>query len=258
MDALDSGLLALLLAAFLAGGIDAVVGGGGLIQIPALFTVFPGQSAATLFGTNKFASIFGTASAGLRYLRQVSLPWRTVLPAMLAAFVFSFFGAMAVAWLPKESLRPVMLVLLAFAAVYTLNKPDFGGMHQPLHHGRHEWFFALLLGGLIGFYDGFFGPGTGSFLIFLFIRFFGFDFLHASASAKLVNVATNLAALAYFVPNGYWLPVLALMMAVCNVGGAQLGSWLALRFGNVFIRRVFLLSVLLLLIRFAWDTLKGA
>lgn len=258
MELFDLALLSLLLAAFLAGAIDAVVGGGGLIQIPVLFMVFPEQSAATLFGTNKFSSIFGTASAGLRYLRQVSLPWQTVLPAMFAAFIFSFLGAMAVTWLPKESLRPMMLLLLVFAAVYTLNKPDFGGLHQPLHQGRHELILALLLGSLIGFYDGFFGPGTGSFLIFLFIRYFGFDFLHASASAKLVNVATNLAALAYFVPHGFWLPLVALLMAICNISGAQLGSWLALRFGNVFIRRVFLVSVLLLIVRFAYDTLKEA
>lgn len=250
-------LIWLLVAAFLAGGIDAVVGGGGLIQIPALFTVFPGQTAATLFGTNKCASVIGTSSAAWRYMKQVQVPWLTVLPAAMAAFIFSFFGAMAVSWLPKESLRPVLLILLVFSAVYTLRKPDFGGQHQPLHRGRKEIFLALGLGGLIGFYDGFFGPGTGSFLIFLFIRFFGFDFLHASASAKLVNVATNLAALAYFIPHGYWLPVLALMMALCNLAGAQVGVRLALRCGNAFIRRVFLITVLLLIVRFAWDTFRG-
>lgn len=256
MELNDPVIFGLLLAAFLAGGIDAVVGGGGLIQIPALFTAFPGQSAATLFGSNKFSSIFGTASAALGYIRQVNMPWRTVLPATFAAFVFSFLGAMAVAWLPKESLRPLLLLLLVFAAVYTLNKPDFGELHSPAHAGRRELFYALLLGSLIGFYDGFFGPGTGSFLIFLFIRFFGFDFLHASASAKLVNVATNLAALAYFVPHGYWLPMIAVLMALCNVTGAQVGTRLALRYGNQFIRRIFLLTVLLLIGRFAWDTLR--
>ncbi len=253
----EPALFWLLAAAFLAGGIDAVVGGGGLIQIPALFTAFPGQAAATLFGTNKCASVIGTSSAAWRYMKQVQVPWLTVLPAAMAAFLFSFIGAMAVSWLPKESLRPVLLVLLVFSAVYTLWKPDFGGRHQPLHRGRKEFLLALCLGGLIGFYDGFFGPGTGSFLIFLFIRFFGFDFLHASASAKLVNVATNLAALAYFIPHGYWLPVLALMMALSNLAGAQAGVRLALRYGNAFIRQVFLITVLLLIVRFAWDTFRG-
>ena len=257
MEVLDSGFLLLITAAFIAGGIDAVVGGGGLIQIPALFSVYPTHSAGTLFGTNKFSSIFGTASAAIRYFRQVKIPWRIVLPATLAAFLFSFLGAMAVAWIPKYSLRPLMLVLLILAAVYTLKMPDFGKLHCPSISGRRQWIYAVLLGGLIGFYDGFFGPGTGSFLIFLFIRFFGFDFLHASASAKLVNVATNLAALAYFVPNGLWLPLISMTMAVSNVAGAQLGTRLALRYGNRFIRRVFLVTVMLLIARFALDTLKA-
>ena len=113
---------------------------------------------------------------------------------------------------------------------------------------------SVIVGGVIGFYDGFFGPGTGSFLIFLFIRFFGFDFLHASAAAKIVNVATNLAAIAYFAPNGYYLPVLAVVMAIGNVGGSFLGTHLALRHGSGFVRKVFLIVVSALIVKFAWDT----
>lgn len=254
MDFADSGLLFLILAAFLAGGVDAVVGGGGLIQIPALFMAYPGQSAATLFGTNKCASIVGTLNASWRYARRVNMPWRTILPAALAAFAFSYLGAAAVAWLPKDAVRPLILLLLIGAAAYTLSRKDFGQRHQPAHGGCRELVYALLLGGLIGFYDGFFGPGTGSFLIFLFVRFFGFDFLHASASAKVVNVATNLAALIYFLPHGFVLPWLALLMALANVSGSLLGSWLALKQGSAFIRRVFLRVVGMLIIKFAWDT----
>ena len=254
MDALPPGLLALVLAAFLAGGVDAVVGGGGLIQIPALFALHPGEPAATLFGTNKCASIVGTANATWRYARRVEMPWRTILPAAAAAFAFSYAGAAAVAWLPKDAVRPLILALLVFAAVYTLKRKDFGQAHAPALAGYRELIYATLLGGVIGFYDGFFGPGTGSFLIFLFVRFFGFDFLHASAGAKVVNVATNLAALAYFVPNGYWLPVLAAAMAAANLGGSMAGTWLALRHGSGLIRRVFLLVVGVLIVRFAWDT----
>ena len=256
MDFLDPGLLALILAAFVAGAIDAVVGGGGLIQIPALFAVHPGESAATLFGTNKCASVVGTANATWRYARRVVMPWRTILPAALAAFAFSYLGAAAVAWLPKDAVRPLILVLLVFAAVYTLMKKEFGEQHRPAHSGHRELLYAILLGGVIGFYDGFFGPGTGSFLIFLFVRFFGFDFLHASAGAKVVNVATNLAALAYFLPNGYVLPLLAAAMAAANVGGSMAGTWLALRHGSALIRRVFLLVVGVLIVRFAWDTMR--
>ena len=257
MDILPPELVALFLAAFLAGAVDAVVGGGGLIQIPALFAVYPAESAARLFGTNKCASVVGTANACWRYARQVEMPWRTILPAAVCAFLFSYAGAAAVAWLPKESIRPLILVLLIFAAVYTLMRKDFGSLHQPAHAGRRELVFASLLGAVIGFYDGFFGPGTGSFLIFLFVRFFGFDFLYASASAKVVNVATNLAALLYFVPNGHVLPLLAAAMALANVTGSLAGTWLALRHGSAFIRRVFLAVVSVLILKFAWDTLHG-
>ena len=255
MEAIDPGLLALIVAAFVAGAIDAVVGGGGLIQIPALFAVYPGESPATLFGTNKCASVVGTANATWRYARQVRMPWRTILPAAAAAFAFSYAGAAAVAWLPKDAVRPLILVMLVLAAVYTLKRKEFGQVHRPAHAGRRELAYAVLLGGVIGFYDGFFGPGTGSFLIFLFVRFFGFDFLHASAGAKVVNVATNLAALAYFLPNGYVLPLLAAGMALANVSGSMAGTWLALRRGSGFVRQVFLVVVGVLIVKFAWDTL---
>lgn len=257
MSEADPGLLLLLAGAALAAGfIDSVVGGGGLIQIPALFTLLPREAPATLFGTNKFASVFGTTHAAGRYARRVSMPWRTTVPAAMAAFFCSYFGAMAVAWLPRELLRPLILVLLIAAALYTLVKKDFGTVHGPSQSGRREFVLALLLGGVIGFYDGFFGPGTGSFLIFLFIRFFGFDFLHASAAAKVVNVATNLAALAYFAPHGHLLWQIALVMALCNIVGSFAGTHLALKHGSAFVRRVFLVVVSLLIVRFAWDTVN--
>ena len=247
-------ILILAFASLFAGFIDSVVGGGGLIQIPAIFSVLPKELLATLFGTNKIASVFGTANAAWRYSRRVSMPWGTTLPAAAAAFACSYLGAMSVAWLPRDLLRPMILVMLIGAAAYTFWLKEFGAMHQPQHAGRREFVYALIVGGVIGFYDGFFGPGTGSFLIFLFIRFFGFDFLHASAAAKIVNVATNLAAIAYFAPNGYYLPVLAVIMAVGNVLGSFLGTHLALRHGSGFVRKVFLIVVSALIVKFAWDT----
>lgn len=252
---MDTGpFFVLAMAALFAGFIDAVVGGGGLIQVPALFTALPQEPAATLFGTNKLSSVVGTSNAAWRYARRVDMPWRTTLPAALSAFACSYLGAMAVSWLPRELLRPLILVLLIAAAAYTFWRKDFGTTHSPQPAGRRELAYALAIGGAIGFYDGFFGPGAGSFLIFLFIRFFGFDFLHASAAAKLVNVATNLAALCYFVPNGYLLPVLGLTMALFNVLGSIAGTHLSLRHGSGFVRRIFLGVVGALIVRFAWDT----
>lgn len=248
-------LLFLLPAAFLAGLVDAVVGGGGLIQIPALFVILPEAAPATIFGTNKLSSICGTLSATVRYVRRVQVPWRLALLAAAAAFVFSFFGAMSVALLPKAWARPLILVLLVAVAVYTFVRKDFGQVDSGLVHGRRHWIGALLLGAGIGFYDGFFGPGTGSFLLFLFVRFFGLDFLRATSAAKIVNLSTNASALLYFGPTGHVLWLLALGMAVCNVAGAQLGSVLALRHGSGFVRKLFLFVVIVLIVKFAWDTL---
>nr|WP_211364143.1 TSUP family transporter [Propionivibrio limicola] len=248
-------LALLTVASLFAGFVDSVVGGGGLIQIPAIFSVLPKEMPATLFGTNKIASVVGTANAAVRFARRVRMPWGTTLPAAVAAFGCSYLGAIAVAWLPRDMLRPMILVLLVGAAAYTFWRKDFGAIHRPQHAGRREFFYALAVGGVIGFYDGFFGPGTGSFLIFLFIRFFGFDFLHASAAAKVVNVATNVAAIGYFVPNGYYLPLLAAIMATANICGSFIGTSLALRHGSGFVRKLFLFVVCALIVKFAWDTL---
>jgi uncharacterized membrane protein YfcA len=247
-------LILLCVAAFAAGLVDAVVGGGGLIQIPTLFSVLPQSTPATLFGTNKLASIFGTASAALRYARRIEVPWRAAVPAALSAFVMAYFGAMTVALLPREWLRPLVLMLLIIVTAYTYARKNLGAVDQGRAYGRRDMLQAVLLGGAIGYYDGFFGPGTGSFLIFMFVRFFGMDFLRASASAKIVNAATNLAALSFFGANAHVLVAAGLAMAAFNVGGSMVGSHLAIRHGAGFVRRVFLGVAGALILKFAWDT----
>lgn len=247
-------LILLCTAAFAAGLVDAVVGGGGLIQIPALFGILPQAPPATLFGTNKLASIFGTASAALRYSRRIDVPWRAALPAAFSAFVMAYFGAMTVSLLPKEWLRPLVLLLLVVVTAYTYTRKNLGAVDQNRVHGRRDMLLAVFIGGVIGFYDGFFGPGTGSFLVFMFVRFFGLDFLRASASAKIVNATTNLAALLYFGANTYILLVTGLAMAVFNIGGSLVGSHLAILHGAAFVRRVFLGVASVFIVKFAWDT----
>jgi hypothetical protein len=247
-------MLLLLGAAFVAGVVDAVVGGGGLVLIPALFMALPQAVPATVLGTNKFAAIFGTASAARRYALSVQVPWRAALPTAIAAFCFSYVGAMSVALMPKEQFRPLVLVMLVAVAVYTFLRKDFGSIDQNRPHTTFDTYWSLLLGAAIGFYDGFFGPGAGSFLLFLFIRFFGFDFLRASAAAKIVNVATNGAALIYFSITGHVLWGVAVMLALFNVGGALVGSRLALRYGSGFVRRVFLGVATALIGKFGYDT----
>ena len=246
-------LVLLALAALTAGFVDAVAGGGGMIQVPSLLATLPNEAPATLFGTNKGASVFGSINAAWRYGRSVAVPWKQVVfPATAAALVCAFFGAAAVAWLPKDILRPLVLVLLLAVLLYTLFKPDFGKVHGEMP--AKPLVRALAVGGGIGFYDGFFGPGTGSFLIFAFIRCFGFDFLRASVCAKVVNVATNVAALAFFIPHGQILWQVAVVMAVCNVAGSTVGSRMALKHGAGFVRGVFVLVTTALLLKIGFDT----
>jgi len=251
---LDLVLLAAL--AFFAGFVDAVVGGGGLIQIPALFTVYPQAVPGMLFGTNKIASICGTSAATMRYARGVRLRWPMLVPASLGALVFSFLGARAVTLLPLQVIRPLVLVLLVAVAFYTFHKKHFGAHHVPRLNGARERWLGFGTGAALGFYDGFFGPGTGTFLIFVFVRLFGYDFLNASASAKVINVMTNLAALLYFVPTGNVLWQTAAVMAVANVLGSVSGSHLALRHGAVFVRRLFLAVLTAIILKFGHDTLR--
>jgi uncharacterized membrane protein YfcA len=249
MDLLLLGFLALF-----AGFIDAVVGGGGLIQLPALFGLYPQTLPAMLLGTNKAASIAGTAVAATRYLRRIQLSWRTLAPAIAGALLFAFLGARAVVWLPRDAVRPLILGLLVAVAVYTFARHDFGKLHAPRLSRAWEPWAGFATGAVLGFYDGFFGPGTGSFLIFVFVRFFGWDLLIASASAKVVNVATNFTALAFFAATGNVLWLTALVMAGCNIAGSWLGAEMALAHGTGFVRRIFLLVLVVLIGKFGWDT----
>ncbi|HYD78877.1 MAG TPA: TSUP family transporter [Paucimonas sp.] len=240
-------------AALLAGMIDAVVGGGGLIQIPALFSTMPQTAPATLLGTNKLAGVWGTSAAAISFARRVKLQWSTAVPAALAAFIMAFAGAFTVTKLSPDFLRKFLPFVLIAVAIYTFKKKDFGSTHAPLHEGMKERIFAIAIGGGIGFYDGFFGPGTGSFLVFLFVRFFGFDFLGASAVSKVVNVACNLSALMWFGYSGHLIWELGALMAVCNVSGSLIGSRLAIKHGSGFVRKLFLLVVSMLILKTGYD-----
>lgn len=240
-------------AAFAAGLVDAVVGGGGLIQIPAMFSLLPKEAPATILGTNKLAAIFGTGSAAASYARRVRVAWSTAAPAAVAAFALSFVGAYTVTRVPADFVRALLPFVLVAVAVYTFRKKDLGSVHAPLHSGMTERIWAIGIGAAIGFYDGFFGPGTGSFLLFLFVRFFGFDFLSASAAAKIVNVACNLSALMWFGYSGHLLWQLGLLMAGCQIVGSLVGTRLALKHGSGFVRKLFLLVVTALIVKTAYD-----
>lgn len=241
--------------ALLAGMMDAIAGGGGLILVPALFAVYPNASPALLLGTNKMSSIAGTLMATVRYGWSVPIRWKSIVPAALVAAGGAFAGAMTVSRLDPEVIRPVVVVLLVLVAIYTLIRRNFGG-----HPGQgalvaHEAYALPALAGIAGFYDGFFGPGAGSFILFGLVRWFGYDFLGAAAAAKVLNLATNFGALMLFAATGNVFYVVALPMAVCSIVGAFIGAHLAIRRGAPFIRVAFLAVIVALIGKLAWDWL---
>lgn len=250
----------LILSAFLAGFVDAVVGGGGLIQLPALFVFLPPALATdvpAVMGTNKFSSICGTSIAAVQYARKVTFQWRILLPTAVCAFIGSFFGARAVSLVNPAKIRPAILLLLVLVAIYTYSQKNFGQLRSLKLSASAQLWAAAAVGAIIGFYDGFFGPGTGSFLIFAFVGVFGCDFLLASASAKIVNLATNLSAVAWFASIGKVMFLYAIPMALANIAGAAVGARLAILKGNQFVRKFFLGIVLLLIARFAYEIAAG-
>ncbi len=248
-------LALVLVAAFGAGLIDSMVGGGGLIQLPALFGAYPNTPPATLIGTNKVASIFGTVSAVARFARSVRIPWRILVPFAVLSFAGASAGAYTVILIPPDLFRPLVPVLLTLVLLYMLRRRDFGSDHRPRTLQRRDTRVAAALIVGIAFYDGFFGPGTGSFFMIVFVRLFGFDFLHSAACARVLNVAANSAAILWFGARGHVVWPLGAGMAVCNIAGALCGTRLAIRHGSGFVRKVFIGVVSLLILKTAWDAL---
>jgi len=241
------------LASLLAGFVDAIVGGGGLILLPALFATYPTAHAATLFGTNKSAAVWGTGFATVQYARRVEMRWGALLPAMGLSFAGALAGAWLVTLISPEFLRQLLPGVLLAVLIYTLAKKELGRHHAPRFSGRQEWLIAGAVGLVIGFYDGFFGPGTGSFFVFLLVRWLGYDFLHASAGAKLLNLSSNLAAILLFALKGHVWWHFTLALALANVAGSLLGTRLALRHGAGFVRGVFIVVVGALILKTGYD-----
>lgn len=249
-------LILLCLVAFAAGFIDAIVGGGGLLQTPATLLILPNFPVATILGTVKIPSIAGTAVAAVKYGKQVKFNLNVLAACTITAFFASLTGAYFVNTIANKTIKPIILVVLIAVAVYTYFNKQFGVQQERQQTLQKQIWLAAVFGLIIGFYDGLIGPGTGSFLILVFIGALGFDFIGASAHAKVVNVGTNLAALLYFTYSGNVLFEYAIPMAIFNVFGAFLGTKLALLKGNKFIRIFFLIVVFGTILRFAWDILK--
>ncbi|MGZ4560564.1 MAG: sulfite exporter TauE/SafE family protein [Mycobacteriaceae bacterium] len=251
-----STLVLLVVAAFVAGTVDAVVGGGGLIQLPVLLLLLPGPAVMAV-ATNKVASVVGTTAATVTYARRTPVDWRAAGVMALAAALGSVGGAAFADALPAMVLNIVVLIAIIVVGVYTFARPHLG-VHENHRFARRERFAAMAAAGaVIGVYDGMAGPGTGSFLVFVLVGWIGYAFLAASATAKLTNVATNLGALAYFAPHGLVVWGVGACMAVGNLAGASIGARLAIRLGSVFVRRVFLVVAVVLAVTLAAKIVSG-
>lgn len=244
----------LAIASGFAGFVDAMAGGGGLIQLPALLVGLPNKDLPLILGTNKVPSIFGTAAAARNYFKNIKPDIPLTLTMMVPAFAGSMAGAGLAATIPKEFFKPFLVFLLLAVAIYTWRKPELGMSENLKYTNRKRLVIVAVIGLLIGFYDGIFGPGTGTFLVFFLVSAIGFAFLKASATAKLVNIATNAGAILSFQLTGHIWWQLGLLLAFANVTGAIIGSRLAIRGGSPLVRKVFLAVTFLLIARVAWDT----
>lgn len=258
LENLDVGILVFLaLAGLAAGFVDAVVGGGGLIQLPALLVAFPGAAPVQLLATNKVGSICGTTVSSITYFRRVRPDLRTALPLAVAAFAGSLGGALLAFLISKEAFNPIILVVLVGVGLYTLFKPSMGQLQQ-LRFGhvrpRRHLAAAVLIGLAVGAYDGALGPGTGSFFVFALVSVLGYGFLEASAKAKIANMATNLAALVVFVPQGAVLWQAGIVMGVMNIIGGYLGARVAVARGSGFVRVFFVVVLVAFIVKIGLDT----
>ncbi|MCP1996322.1 TSUP family transporter [Flavobacterium sp. HSC-61S13] len=245
--------LLLCLVSLCAGFIDSIVGGGGLLQTPAMLVILPQYPIATLFGTTKIPSLTGTAFSAYRFSKRVEVDWKLLLPIAALAFGGALLGAHAITLVSGAGIKPVILVLLIAIAIYTYSRKDLGLHSQQTRTKINQLIIGLVFGFAIGFYDGMIGPGTGTFLLLAFVSLIGYDFLQATTSAKYINVATNIAAMLYFAQSGHILYQYAIPMAVFNLLGAFLGVKLALLKGNSFVRIFFLIIVGITILRFSWD-----
>ena len=246
-------LLILCFFAFLAGFIDSIVGGGGLIQTPALLITLPHIAVPMLMGTAKISSIAGSTMSSIQYARRVTFEKRTLITTIVAAMLGAFLGARLINYLQPNVVKPSIFFLLIIVFLYMLWKRDFGQSSKEQISESKSVLYSSLFGFVVGIYDGFLGPGTGSFLILFFVSTIGFDFLLASAHAKVVNLATNVGAVIYFIASHNVLWAVALPMAACNLSGSFIGSRLAMLKGNRFIRLFFLGVIFLMILRYGYD-----
>lgn len=248
-------LIFVLVAAFSAGFVDAISGGGGLIQLPALLIAFPDKEVAQVSGTNKLGSIFGTSAAALNYRRNIKTDPRLLMAMVLPAFIGSGAGSLLATKISTEQLKVAIVSMLIAVFLYTLAKPDLGRVEILRGAEKRQWIIGAFAGATIGFYDGFIGPGTGTLLMIVLVAALGHSFVGASAIAKVVNVSTNFASILVFGISGSILWVVGLTVGICNLAGGIVGSSVAIQRGSEFVRKFYLVVTFALIIRVLLDVL---
>ncbi len=253
MDLSFEVLIFLLFASGFAGFVDAISGGGGLIQLPSLMVGLANTAPATVLGTNKLPSFIGTSSAVVNYLRRIKIDLRFTVAMAIPAIIGSWSGAHFASRIPKEFFRPIIVVMLIAVAIYTFTKKELGLIKSHRHEDGKRYLIGAGSGAIIGFYDGIFGPGTGSFIALILVAVIGFAFLEATAITKVVNWGTNLAALISFQLSGNVIWAIGLSMGVANLIGALFGVRVAVKGGSALIRKAFIAVTLLLIVRLGFD-----
>jgi uncharacterized protein len=246
-------LVLLGLAGLGAGFVDAVVGGGGLVQLPALLIGLPSAAPVQVLATNKLSSICGTTVSSATYYRRIRPDPRTFGPLMACAFVGSVGGALLGSHISDAAFDPIVLVVLVVVGAYVLLRPRLGETTALRYAGHRHMAAAMGTGLVIGCYDGALGPGTGSFFVITLVGLLGYSFLEASAKARLANWATNLAALCVFVPQGAVLWKVGFVMGACNLVGGYLGARTAVSRGTRFVRIFFIVVVSAFIVRIGGD-----
>lgn len=246
-------LVFILVAAFSAGFVDAIAGGGGLIQLPALLISFPDREVAEVSGTNKLGSIFGTSAAALNYRRNIKTDPKLLLAMVLPAFIGSGSGSLLATQISTEQLKVAIVVMLVAVFAYTLARPDLGKVEVLKGAAKRQRTVGAVAGLTIGFYDGFVGPGTGTLLMIVLVAALGFAFVGASAIAKVVNVATNFASILVFGISGSIMWMVGLAVGICNLAGGIIGSHVAIRRGSDFVRKFYLVVTFALIVRVLFD-----
>lgn len=249
-------LTLILCAGFFAGFIDAIAGGGGLVQLPAMLISFPQKEVIEVVGTSKAGAIWGTSAAALNYRRNIKTDPKLLIAMVLPAFIGSGLGSLLATQISTTQLKAGIVVMLVAVFIYTLIHPDLGKIEIFKHSHLRRMQIAISAGFIIGFYDGLIGPGTGTLLMIVLVAGFGFAFVGASAIAKVVNVATNLASILVIGFNASIMWKVGIALGIVNLAGGFLGSHVAINKGSEFVRKFYLVVTFVLIVRVLFDLFK--